>query len=287
MRARAALLLAALMAPPVAWAHQPIMDMAPRWSGGSGFQIRQEYRATDEVLDGRDETSNVFNRTQRVRQTWFEGVYTFRKETRVTFKLPWIDHETDSLRGGVPVRESGRGFGDLILAVPLKRYKNEPGKTRNFGITPSLRLPTGATGDTFPVADGSWDPGLSVSYSTENRNFYSLWDVWYRSNGAGRRGINRGDELGLDINLGLHPYHDVETRSGIFTMLDISARYEGRGHDTTGVSGGERISVGPVLVWYRGNLMLRGEVHFPIHERRKGIQFSRGTQVNVGAGFAF
>lgn len=263
------------------------MDMAPRWSGGSGFQIRQTYRAADDVLDGRDQTANAFNRTRRVRETWFEGVYTFRREARVTFKLPWIDQQTESLRAGVPVRETGRGFGDLTLAVPLKRYQNARGKTSNFGITPSLRIPTGDTGDSYPVADGSWDPGLSISYSSENRSFYQLWEVSYRANGSGRRGINRGDQLGLDINLGLHPYHNVEARSGIFTMLDVSVRYDGRGHDTTGVSGGERISAGPILVWYRGNLMLRGEVHFPLHERVNGTQFSRGTHVNIGAGIAF
>ena len=270
-----------------AFAHQPVMDMAPRWSGGSGFQVRQEYEITDEVLDGRSKAANVFNRSRRVRTTWFEGVYTFQREARVTFKLPWIDHETTSLRGGLPVRESGRGFGDLVIGVPLKRYQNERGKTRNFGLTPSLRLPTGDTGDSFPVSDGSWDAGLSFSYSSENRDFYQLWEVFYWSNGAGRRGINRGDEVGRDINLGLHPYHDVNTRSGIFTMMDISARYEGRGQDTTGVSGGRRITAGPVLVWYRGNFMVRGEVHFPIHERYRATQFSRGVRVNFGAGFAF
>ena len=270
-----------------ALAHQPVMDMAPRWSGGSGFQVRHEYRASNEILNGRDEIPNSFDRSQRVRKTWFEGVYTFRREARVTFKLPWIDQETDTVRGGVPVHETGRGFGDLIVGFPLKRYENQRGHTHNFGITPSLRLPTGSTSDAFPVGDGSWDAGLSISYSSENRRFYQLWDLFYWANGSGRRGINRGDEIGLDVNLGLHPYHDVETRSGIFTMLDVSVRYQGRGHDTTGVLGGERVTVGPVLVWYRGNLMLRGEVHFPVHERVNGTQFARGNLVNVGIGVAF
>ena len=45
-------------------AHQPVMDMAPRWSGGYGFQIRNEY------------SPNVSS------TNWFEGVYTRSREKR-------------------------------------------------------------------------------------------------------------------------------------------------------------------------------------------------------------
>jgi len=41
------------------------MDMAPRWDGGYGFQVRFEND-----------------------NTWYEGVYTFDKSVRVTVKIP-------------------------------------------------------------------------------------------------------------------------------------------------------------------------------------------------------
>lgn len=45
-----------------ALAHQPVMDMAPRWQDGYGFQIRQEYRSSDELVSGDSEVDNPFGR---------------------------------------------------------------------------------------------------------------------------------------------------------------------------------------------------------------------------------
>ena len=45
-----------------AFAHQPVQDMAPRWSDGWGLQVRQEYRASDKVLSGSSEAQNPLGR---------------------------------------------------------------------------------------------------------------------------------------------------------------------------------------------------------------------------------
>ena len=39
-------ILATCSSTPV-WAHQPVMDMSPRWKGGYGFQVREEYHSSD------------------------------------------------------------------------------------------------------------------------------------------------------------------------------------------------------------------------------------------------
>ena len=67
---RAILLITTLLA------HQPVMDMAPRWSGGYGFQIRNEFSP--------DVSST----------NWLEGVYTRSREKRITFKIPLEDGKT-------------------------------------------------------------------------------------------------------------------------------------------------------------------------------------------------
>ena len=36
----------------VALGHQPVMDMAPRWAGGGGFQFRYETLGSNKLLDG-------------------------------------------------------------------------------------------------------------------------------------------------------------------------------------------------------------------------------------------
>ena len=147
-------------------AHQPVMDMAPRWSGGYGIQTRVEHFDSETI-------------------TWLEGVYTFDKSVRTTFKLPYSDGE----------------FGGLILGVPLKKYRNDGAMTSNWSITPSVQLPSGS--------DSNWDTGLSLSYSSESPTVYQLYDLY-----------TWGDRTGLDINVGLaFPGRG----SGMFVMWDVSA----------------------------------------------------------------
>lgn len=285
-RARLSGLLLALTCLPVL-AHQPVMDMAPRWQGGWGFQVRAEHVASDELLAGQQEVANPFGREKTIDRLWLEGIYTFRRELRLTLKLPWVDQERTVVRNGVAVRESGAGVGDLIIGVPMKRYDNQVDASRNIAFTPSIRLPTGSTADAFPVGDGSTDLGVSVSASFERADIYQYYDLFYWANRAGERGIHQGDELGLDINIGVHPWHDNLSNTGVFMMLDVAARDEQPGRDMAGVTGGRRLSAGPVLVWYRGGIMVRTEVSRPLYERVEGVQLSRGDEFKLGIGFVF
>ncbi len=282
MRAPFAGLLVLL--PLSAFAHQPVQDMAPRWSDGWGLQVRQEYRASDKLLGGSSEVANPRDRMDRVSETWLEGVYTFRREVRVTAKLPWIQQTRVAPTG---TRQKGEGFGDLVLAVPLKRYWNEKGETGSFGFTPNLRLPTGSTSDAYPVGDGSYDVGASLSYAHETPLFYVYADLFSWLNGSGRRGMNPGNVVGLDLNLGLHPYHDNATESGVFLMWDVSARYEGRGTSTVGTTGGKRISTGPIAIAYWQNWMLRAEYAWPAYEKVWDTQVSRGVEFTLSLGAAY
>ena len=268
-------------------AHQPVMDMAPRWQGGWGFQLRYEHWGSSKLLQDSNELSNPFAISHSVNKTWLEGVYTFRREVRLTIKLPYIDQSRMIPREGSIVRETGSGIGDVVIGVPLKRYKNKQQSTGNLALTPSIRLPTGSTRDAFPVGDGSTDVGMSLSASFERANLYQYYDLFYWNNGSGDRGIDQGNELGLDINIGWHPMHNNLTNTGVFLMLDLSARLESRGVDDLGVTGGKRLSAGPVLVWYRRGMMLRAEWKHPFFESVNGVQLSRGNEYSFGIGFVF
>lgn len=157
----------------VASAHQPVMDMAPRWEDGYGVQTRVER------FDSRT-------------TTWIEGVYTFRPSLRTTLKLP--------LRSGE--------LGDAIVGLPLKRYRNDGARTANWSVTPSLALPTGSGSGIDPGLSLSYSaetPGLYQLYDLytwpgysgldinvgpvfklgPGRAFFALWDVTMRS---GKRG---------------------------------------------------------------------------------------------------
>ena len=184
-----------------AFAHQPVMDMAPRWAEGYGVQTRVEH------FDSRT-------------TTWFEGVYTWDRSVRGTFKLPY----------------SGGEVGDLILGLPLKKYRNEGARTANWSITPSIQFPTGEPGD--------WDTGLSVSYSAETPSFYQLYDLY-----------TWGDRTGLDINAG---FAFPGKGSGMFALWDVSVLTS---------RDGDRVQTGPVFVYFKKNLMFRAEYKALVFER--------------------
>ena len=268
-------------------AHQPVMDMSPRWKSGYGGQVRHVWRGSDTLKDGDSEVDNPLGRRKRVSTTWLEGVYTFTRAARVTAKIPWIDQSRVTVKDGVRVRHTDSGWGDLILAAPLKHFGNRGATTWNYGFTPSIRVPTGSTRAEFPVGDGSTDFGASVSYSHETPKLYQFYELFYWANTRGRNGIAEGDEVGLDVNVGLHPYHNNQTNAGMFLMWDVSTRHEDRGIDTGGTTGGTRVSMGPVLVLYRSNVMFRAEYKVPAYEKVNGSQVSFGPQVNVGIGISF
>ena len=276
-------------------AHQPVMDMAPRWSGGWGLQLRQVWYGSDEYLSGSKKLANPLGLERYVRQTWLEGVYTFDRSRRVTFKMPYLDKERTTLVGGVPNRQEASGWGDLVLAAPLKKYRNLERYTDNFGLTPQVRLPTGSTSGAYALSDGSLDFGLSLSYSGEGYlfeallklNFYHLYDVFYWENREGKGGLEEGDEIGLDVNLGFKLFHDNDSNTGAFVMWDLTARRQKAGDARTGAYAGRSVHTGPVFVWYKDSLMFRAEWKMPAYEEREGSGIARGDLFEFGLGISF
>lgn len=269
------------------WAHQPVMDMAPRWKDGFGFQFRQESFLFKDVMSGRNSIENPFGLEKRVDKIWLEGIYTFRREVRLSFKLPQIHQSRGVLIDGMPIHQSAEGFGDLIIGLPLKRYTNRATRTGNIAFTPSIRLPSGSTDGDFPLGDGSLDFGFSFSKSIETKGVYQYYDLFYWKNGEGEQGMEPGDEVGLDVNIGVHPYHNNLKNQGLFLMLDLSGRYEREGRNLVGFTGGRQLNIGPVLVLYRGGVMFRAEYSLPVFESVEGTQLAKTRKFNIGIGFVF
>lgn len=270
-------------------ADQPVMDMAPRWEKGYGFQVRQEFYGSDKLIRGKKKISNPLEIERYVRKTWLEGVYTINRAIRATFKLPFVYQKRIKNIDGTGIKQKNSGFGDLVLSVPLKYYRNKGAYTDNFGITPSLRIPTGDSSGDFPITDGSWDTGLSISHSLETPKFYTSAELFYWKNNSGKNGMNSGDEFGFDVDLGYHPYHSNVTNKGVFIMWKLKGKDSGKPskNNLTTFSGGKLVQTGPILVLYKNNIMFRAEFKHPLYENVDGVSNSRGPELNVGVGIAF
>ena len=272
---------------PNAYSHQPVMDMAPRWQGGYGFQLRYETFGSKILMDGDSEIANPGNLKRHINKTWFEGVYTFDRSKRITFKLPFIRQYRTLSLDNFSVKQNNSGAGDLIIGFPIKKYFNRGAETGNWAFTPSIRIPTGSTAGDFPISDGSWDLGLSFSYSNESFKFYQLYDLYYWRNTEGRHNMREGDEIGLDINWGIHPFHNNNTNSGMFLMWDISAHHQDKPGTLTPVNGGTRIHTGPAIILYRETVMFRAEYKMIAYEKLDNIGNSKGDIVQIGIGVTF
>jgi len=256
----------------IAWPHQPVMDMAPRWAGGWGFQFRYETFGSNNLLDGQSSNAGL-SHYQKI--TWFEGVYTWKRSIRATFKLPYhqIENKYQLIDWGNPI-EKGSGLGDLILALPLKKYFNLKRSTGNFGFTPQIRL---KTGDESNVIKSKGGYGLSLSYSAENFSYYQLYDLYGWSLDDGY------SAFGMDVNLGWHPIHKNETNSGLFLMWDGTFQMKTDKNGNKDV----RFFTGPITVLYKEGIMARIDVKFPVRESVDRASLSKGTIIQTGIGFVF
>ena len=236
------------------------MDMAPRWSGGYGFQIRYESYGSDLTVNAKDINASFFHKTY-----FLEGVYTWDRSARITLKLPYQIIE----KSDFDILSKNNSFGDLIIAVPLKKYNNYKSYTQNIGVTPQVKIPLD---EKMTNVTGPFSGGVSLSYSSESFSFYQLYDIfsWF---------YNYKDPLlGLDINLGFHPYHDNATNKGLFVIWDATCRWE---------NSYTIIQTGPAFMLYNQNIMMRAELKLPVIETGGKNKLSKGVYMNIGLGFVF
>jgi len=153
-------------------AEQPIFSEMPRWSGGYGVQLLQEYRHETGSFDGKQRLPSNLDRTAHLLH--IEGVYTWHRSVRITAKIPiMLDAQRRVLSDdGVGTNVTKRGLGDPTLALPLKKYFNLDGRSGSWTIAPQLRIPGASkASDPIGIYFRELGPGLSVGYETETYNY--------------------------------------------------------------------------------------------------------------------
>ena len=249
------------------FADQPIMSEVPRWDGGYGFQVFQEFRWSDQLRLGSDKQNNALGLDYTKAITHFEGVYTWHKWIRFTFKIPYVVQSRKVDQGGNVVKQKGQGFDDIKLALPLKKYFNKRGYSGNFGFVPQVRA-FGDDNDAYKISDGSTDPGCSLSYEFENALLKFHFDAtyWFEQDDSYK------DELGLDLGLGWN-FHDRGSVAVESEYIEDENTW---------------LSVGPAFFWNFNDIILsRIEYKHPIHEHRDVLSISRGKIFRLGVGAVF
>lgn len=263
---------ALLLLTPSAFADQPIMNEVPRWDGGYGVQVFQEYRWSDDLMRGDRDLPNPDDLKSEKRITHIEGVYTWRKWIRVTAKLPWVDQKRDVLDdNGTVRRQHSAGWDDIKLALPLRKYFNHPRASGNRGIVPQVRF-GGDDEDGYRISDGSTDPGLSANFEYETAGLKFGGDVtywWEQDEGDGA-----GDEWSIDVGLGWN-FLDRGAISWETEYIEEHRAYSWLGG-------------GPTQFWNFNDVVLgRVEYKMALDEEVDGEGMARGDSLRVGLGVVF
>lgn len=253
------------------WADQPVMNMMPRWSEGYGFQFIQEYRhERDLLLDGKKVGEGL---TEDVHILNIEGVYTWERWIRLTAKLPYILHaEREVIDGNGDIeRQRDKGFGDLTLALPLKKYFNLDGRSGSWTVAPQLRIPV-ARDDAYEIGDGEWRAGLSVGYETETAN-------WFFGVGANAWSF-KGDEpfeIGAFFDFGRNIF-------GFGSSGQLNWETDFLWED----DGSFLLNAGPSLYWkVNDTVHFRADWKHDFIDRRGILDHGNGDAVRVGLGFVY
>ncbi|NKB23283.1 MAG: hypothetical protein GKR87_02620 [Kiritimatiellae bacterium] len=192
------LLLALQLTACMAYADQPIMNEVPRWDGGYGVQVFQEFQWSDDLMRGNAGLPNPENLQYEKRITHLQGVYTFRKEFRVTAKLPWVEQKRRLIdKHGVTRWQRNTGVDDATLALPLRYYTNKRHYSGHIGIVPQIRFGGDDNGH-YPVSDGSTDYGISMTFERETVGMKITGGVtyWFEQDS------NQGNDWSIDIEIG-------------------------------------------------------------------------------------
>ncbi len=253
-------------------AEQPIFDEMPRWKGGWGFQVLEEYRTESRLLDGDEPVGDGL--TEEVHLLHVQGVYTWSKELRATLKVPVVLHAERQVLDGTDVRrETDRGLGDPTVALPLKSYFNLDGRTGSWTFAPQVRIPGGVS-DGYDIYDRVWGAGASVGYSTETYNYHfgASSSTWIYADGDEPLEVSYHMDVGLNLH-GLGSSGYLKWKTSVQHDTDSSLT----------------VSAGPVAYW-RFTDTVHGQVLYrhDFYDRQKpGLDHGDGDSFRVGVGFVF
>ncbi|MEM1222239.1 MAG: transporter [Verrucomicrobiota bacterium] len=253
------------------YADQPIMNMMPRWDGGYGIQTRLETIHRSDLKLGSEVVGRGF--TEDVTLLHTEGVYTWDKSIRFTFKLPYVLDARREVLGpeNTKVVQHDSGLGDLTLALPLKKYFNLDGRSGSWTLTPQVRVPLGDKNEEYEVADRVWGSGLFLGYETETKDWFiaigaSGW-IFEQPEPAELRGS-------LDLGWNFREYAQLLIETDVY--YDDEEAFQ--------------IASGPAL-YYRVNdrthVRIEWKHDFISHVSKSEADHGNGDRVSVGVGFVF
>ena len=252
-------------------ADEPIMNMMPRWDNGWGLQLIDEFRHEEDLRLGNRTAYSGF--TEDVHLLHFQGVYTWDRSVRLTYKIPYVldaRREVPNGLGGKQV-EHDNGIGDASLALPLKKYFNLDGRSGSWGFKPMLRVPL-AGEDNYEIYDNEWGGGLGLSYDFETFRFAFLSSASFRLFEN-----EKPTETKLSLDLG-YKFYPMGTNSQILWETDFLYMDNGT----------RKILAGPAFYWnFNDAIHMRFEWKHDFYNHQGRLDHANGDRFLLSLGVVY
>ena len=247
------------------------MNMMPRWAGGWGVQTILEHRIEKDLLLTRKKAHAGFG--EEVNILHLEGVYTWKKSIRLSAKLPYVlnaRREMPDGAGGKMVQRD-KGMGDLILALPLKKYFNLDGRSGSWSFKPMLQVPL-AGEDEYEIYDDEWGAGLGLSYEFETyRMFFSI----------GTSGWYYLEDQPFESHSALDLGYNFEAKGSNGAILwETDFHFEDNGSGT--------LHAGPAFYWNFNDVThMRLAWKYDFYDRQGILDHGNGNDLKLSIGWVF
>lgn len=252
-------------------ADEPIMNMMPRWDNGWGLQLIDEYRHEDDLLLGGRTAYSGF--TEDVHLLHFQGVYTWDRSVRLTYKIPYVLDARRELPDGLGGKrvEHDNGIGDATLALPLKKYFNLDGRSGSWTFKPMLRVPL-AGDDNYEIYDNEWGVGLGLGYEFEMHRLAFVSSV---------SGWTYEDEDPSEVHLSLDVGYNFRARGTNGTLFwESDFHYEDNGTKT--------FYAGPAFYWnFNDTTHMRLEWKHDFYDYQGKLNHGNGDRFLLSLGVVF
>lgn len=266
--------LGLLIGSPLLRAETPVMSMVPRWDYGYGWQVFYKWEEANDLIKGSDTTDNPLNLSASRHTVEFGGVYTWDRSLRIVGTLPYHYAERTIEEGGQTITQRDEGFGDLKLALPIRKYYNGKGFSGNISLNPRIQLPTGDEDGPIRFSDGSTDLGIGLSAERETPHYVIAGGITYWREGNTRL----GDRVEADAKIGFMPNPAMQ----ITMEFDYDYRADAGGNGYT------RLRAGPALFWWiEKTILFKIGYNFNLYEERETLSLGGGDEFRVGIGMAY
>lgn len=244
-----------LLAPALAFAHDPVFGLGPHTLFRGGMEIHAE--AHRERAGPEKEDELALELAYGITSDWAAGI-----------ELPYARIEEDGA--------SESGGGDIGLFTKYRFWRNDmPGAQESAALFGELVLPTGDDESQPRLGAGVTDAIVGLAYGYEGLEWYRWAAIRYRFNGDNDAGLDRGDRVLADLVVGWRPelrgYYEPDT----VWMLELNGEYteraELRGRTLTD-TGGVEWFLSPGIFWTYRNFAVKAGVQIPVSTNRFGNQ---------------